>query len=122
MHVRDALRDDRLSYLRLDAAQLFKHAFALRTDVRRNGPQAGLRPVLLYLYAEPEVWPTDGTPVDEGARARHQYEIETFASAVVGDEMAFVACSCKILLGSWDRSEDADVRAHARSVRERYAP
>ncbi len=120
--VRDALRDDRRSYLRLNAAQLFKHTFALRTDVHRNGPQAGLRPILLYLYAEPEVWPTGGTPVDEGAIARHRLEIETFASAVAGDEVAFIACPYKTLLGSWICSEDAGIRAHARSVLERYAP
>jgi len=120
--LRDALRADSRSYLQLDAAQLFKHAFALRTDVHRDGPRKGLRPVLFYLYAEPEVWPTDGTPVDKGAKERHRREIRVFAAAVAGDEVIFVACSYKTLLGNWASSEDAGIRAHAQLVLQRYSP
>ena len=120
--VRDALRADSRSYLQLDAAQLFKHAFALRTDVHRDGPRKDLRPVLFYLYAEPDAWPVDGREVDRGAKARHREEIEVFAVAVAGDEVAFVACSYKELLGSWVSRGDPAVRTHAQAVLERYSP
>ena len=120
--LRDALRADSRPYLQLDAAQLFKHAFALRTDVHREGPHNGLQPILFYLYAEPEVWPTDGTPVDKGAKERHRREIRAFAAAVAGDEVIFVACSYKTLLGNWASSEDAGIRAHAQLVLQRYSP
>ena len=47
--VRDALRGGVIKYERLDAAQLVKHGFGLTTQARR----AGLRPILVYLFAEP---------------------------------------------------------------------
>jgi len=72
--VRDALRRDSRSWLRLDAVQLFKHAFALRTEAHRDGPHKGLHPVLFYLYAEPDAW-ADGRKVDRRAQARHREEI-----------------------------------------------
>ena len=120
--VRDALRKEGRAYLRLDAAQLFKHAFALRTEVHRGGPHKGLRPILCYLYAEPDTWPGNGSEVDPGAKARHREEIEAFAAAVAGDEVLFAACSYRTLLGRWADSREPDIRAHAKAVRERYAP
>ena len=120
--VRDALRRDSHAYLRLDAAQLFKHAFALRTDVHRDGPHKGLRPILFYLYAEPETWPKDGRQVDEDRKLQHRQEVETFGAAVAGDEVIFTACSYRTLLAHWADTEDAGVRAHAKAVLERYSP
>lgn len=120
--VRDTLHRDSHAYLRLDAAQLFKHAFALRTDVHRDGPHKGLRPILFYLYAEPDTWPFDGREVDRSAKARHREEIETFALTVAGDEVAFVACPYRTLLGRWASGERPAVRAHAQMVLERYSP
>ena len=55
--VRDALHEDSGLYTHLDAAQLVKHAFALRSDVHRAKEHHGLRPTLLYVYAEPDNWP-----------------------------------------------------------------
>ena len=120
--VRDALRKDSRSYLQLDAAQLFKHAFALRTDVHRDGPRKGLQPILFYLYAEPDAWPLDGREVDRSAKARHREEVEAFAAAVAGDEVAFVACPYRTLLGCWESGGQPAVRAHAQAVLERYSP
>ena len=54
--VRDALRG-RGRYVRLDAAQLVKHALGPRTAVHREPRLAGRRLVLLYLHAEPERGP-----------------------------------------------------------------
>ena len=52
--VRDEVKAGRLRYEALDAPQLVKHAFGLRTAVHRDGgPFRGLTPVLVYLYAEP---------------------------------------------------------------------
>ena len=120
--LRDALRADSRSYLQLDAAQLFKHAFALRTDVHREGPRKGLQPILFYLYAEPDTWPLDGREVDRSAKARHREEIETFAAAIAGDEVAFVACSYRTLLRCWASGEQPAIRVHAQAVLKRYSP
>ena len=120
--VRDALREDRRTYASLDAAQLFKHAFALRTAVHRAGPNAELRPILFYLYAEPETWPKDGRRVEEDCKAQHRQEIEAFAATVADDEVSFVSCSYGTLLQSWAGSEKPEVRAHAQRVIERYSP
>ena len=49
---RDGLRDHPESFAHLDAAQLFKHAFALRSEVHRRERRRPLRPILFYLYAE----------------------------------------------------------------------
>lgn len=91
--VRDGLRSAPGLYGHLDAAQLFKHASALRTAVHRRNGHGGLTPILLYVHAQPEFWPKDRKPVDEGSKARHREEIERFAAAVAGDEVAFVSCS-----------------------------
>ena len=57
----EAMRDALSAGLRfafLDAAQLVKHAFGLRTEGQKTGRQA----VLCYLYAEPRAFP-DGRPI-----------------------------------------------------------
>ena len=119
--IRDQLRDHPESFAHLDAAQLFKHALALRSDVprRRRRP---LRPILFYVYAEPEVWPVSGEAVDERARARHRDEIETFAAAVVDDEVSFVPCRWRRLLKAWADQPNGQIRAHAQAVTARYNP
>ena len=119
--IRDQLRDHPESFAHLDAAQLFKHALALRSDVprRRRRP---LRPILFYVYAEPEVWPVSGESVDERARARHRDEIETFAAVVVDDEVSFVSCRWRRLLQAWADQLNGQIRAHAQAVTARYNP
>jgi hypothetical protein len=87
--VRDNLRDNHALFTRLDAAQLVKHAFGLRTRVHRKEQWRGKRPVLVYVYAEPERWP-DGRPI--------RAEVGRFAETVADDEVlsmrARIANSC----------------------------
>ncbi len=83
--VRDGLRDASLTFEHLDAAQLVKHGFGLRTA----GARARKRATLLYLFCEPPTWP-DGRAVTAAAHARHRREIDLFATAVAGDEVDFV--------------------------------
>lgn len=120
--IRDGLRSSPDRFLRLDAAQLFKHAFALRSEVHRDGPHGGLTPVLFYAYAEPEHWPRDESPVDEGAKIRQRKEIERFRAAVAGDEVSFVSCSYRRLLKAWSDHGNRRVRAHAAAVSARFSP
>ena len=120
--VRDELQSRPGCYERLDVAQLFKHAFALRTAVHGRSEHEGLTPILFYVYAEPNVWPRDGKPVDEGAKARHREEIERFAAAVADDEVSFVSCPYRRLLDAWADHWDGRVCAHADAVSARYSP
>ena len=120
--IRDSLRNSPDLYRRLDAAQLFKHAFALRTEVHRDSGHRGLAPVLFYVFAEPGRWPVSERSVERRARARHREEIEHFAATVAGDEVAFVSCSYRRLLKAWSDRGDRRVRAHAARVASRYSP
>lgn len=113
--VRDKLRE---VYRFLDAAQLVKHAFALRTAVREDGRA----PILFYLYAEPEVWPKDGRPLSDADKSAHSEEVARFAEDVAGDEVTFVSCSYRKLLEDWARHEDSEIRAHAAAVTECFSP
>lgn len=120
--VRDNLRRKPKLYSHLDAAQLFKHAFALRTAVHDQSENFGLTPVLLYVYAEPKVWPKDGSPVDDAVITRHRQELSRFASAVAGDEVIFVSCPYRRLLDIWRGHDDDSIRAHADAVAARFSP
>ncbi|MXW48743.1 MAG: hypothetical protein F4X81_04635 [Gammaproteobacteria bacterium] len=120
--VREALSEDPNLYSHLDAAQLIKHAFALRTEAHRNHPHRELKPFLLYLYAEPEWWAGSLGRVDEQAKLRHRREITDFSSRVSSDEVAFVSCSYRQLLEAWSNANDKGVRAHAAAVAERFVP
>ena len=120
--IRDGLRDHPESFAHLDAAQLFKHAFALRSEVHRREQRRPLRPVLFYVYAEPDVWLPSGDAVDERAKARHRREIEKFSAAVVDDEVNFVSCPWRKLLDTWTQQPDGRIRAHAQAVTARFSP
>lgn len=121
--VRDTLHGNGQLYASLDAAQLVKHAFALRTAIhnQRSGHN-GLTPTLLYLYAEPAGWPKDGRPVNAGEKAKHRQEIARFAKDVAGDEVAFVSCSYRRLLKDWARHANRGIHAQADAVVRRFAP
>lgn len=121
--VRDTLHGNWQLYASLNAAQLVKHAFALRTAThnQRSGHN-GLTPILLYLYAEPAGWPKDGRPVNAGEKAKHRQEIARFAKDVAGDEVAFVSCSYRRLLKDWARHAKRGIRAQADAVVRRFAP
>lgn len=120
--VRDRLRENRRLYTFLDAAQLVKHAFALRSQVHRAGADRGLKPILFYVYAEPEMWPATGRAVETGAINGHEHEIDSFARCVADDEVGFVSCPWRVVLQVWRRAPERDVRAHADAVVERFSP
>lgn len=115
-----ALKEGREVFRHLDAAQLVKHALALRTAVHREGgPFEGRTPALLYLHADPAAWP-DGRPIPDAARARHREEIARYAAAIAGDEVAFAACDYRTMLDAWSTPPDPAVRAHAAAVAEAF--
>lgn len=120
--VRDALHENPHLYSHLDAPQLVKHAFALRSEVHRVGEHRRLKPILFYVYAEPTVWVRTGRSVDEDAKTRHLAEIADFGRRVEGDEVTFVHCSYSRLLANWLSAADATVRSHAQAVIERFSP
>ena len=120
--VRDSLRDDPHRYCRLDAAQLVKHAFGLRSEVHRAGAHRGLKPIIFYVHAEPEYWLRTGRRVDDAAKVVHRDEIARFARLVAGDEVAFVSCTWQCLLKAWRRDRREKIRTHAQAVLARYSP
>ena len=119
-HVRDLLRGNKDLYAFLDAAQLVKHALALRAAVQSRKEYHGLAPILLYVYAEPDVWPGTGRQVPDNAKVRHREEIASFANHVGGDEVAFSACSYRQLLNAWRRGPDREIARHAAAVIDRF--
>jgi hypothetical protein len=116
--VRDALRDGTLEFQHLDAVQLVKHAFGLRSAVQRD-PAFACRAVLVYLYAEPNTW-ANGKPIPDAAKATHCQEIEQFAALVAGDEVAFRSCSYRDFLGALACHSDPAVRAHADAIAKHF--
>lgn len=116
------LRENRLTFKSLDAVQLIKHAYGLRTVVHRDSSSGYQRqPVLLYLFSEPEAWP-DGQPVDSTQIAMHREEIQSFAERIAGDEVCFEAISWSDLLDLWENGPDLDLGAHAGRVRRTFKP
>lgn len=120
--VRDQLRDHRGRIYSLNAAQLFKHALGLRAAVQNSGAYPGLRPILFYIYAEPERWPEGGEKIAAAALARHREEIDAFAKEVANDEVKFVSCSYRELLEEWVGQGTAAVSRHAAQALVRFAP
>jgi hypothetical protein len=116
--VRDRLRAETLCFEHLDAVQLVKHAFGLRTSAKRK--HLG-RVALLYLYAEPESWGC-GKPVLKSHVERHREEVRRFGELVAGDEVEFRSMTYHNLLSTWTQSEDQGVQMHASAVRARFRP
>jgi hypothetical protein len=82
--IRDLLKDDPLAFKYLDAAQLVKHAFGLRTA----GESRHKHTTLYYVYAEPRAW-SDQRLVSPEAHRAHREEVERFAILVTSDEVSF---------------------------------
>ena len=120
--VRDALREDSGLYSHLHAAQLVKHAFALRSEVHRSNEHHGLQPVLLYLYAEPDKWPGTGRRIEDNAKKRHKDEIAHFADCVADDEVAFISATYRQVLDIWQRQSSPVIGQHAEAVIARFSP
>lgn len=113
--MRDRLRSGEERFVRLDAAQLVKHAFGLVTEGRRRNR----KPALFYLFAEPAA--RNGRAIAPDDLARHRDEIARFAEAVVGDEVTFQSASYREWLGSWHQL-DRNVAAHAQAIMELFGP
>ena len=120
--VRDLLSKNPHYFAFLDAAQLVKHAFGLRSEVYGPGAHRGLTPFLYYVYAEPKSWPGTGRRVDAAAITGHREEIVSFARLVEGDAVTFVSCTYHRLLEAWLRDHGEEIGAHARAVTARFSP
>ncbi len=113
--MRQALTEGRQTYRCLDAAQLVKHAYGLKTQGLKRAKGA----VLVYLHAAPATW-ANGKPVSPDAIARHQAEIADFARAVKGDDVSFVALRWADLLADW--AKVPGLADHAAAIRARFGP
>jgi hypothetical protein len=114
--MRDRLSEGILTYQHLDAIQLVKHAFGIRT----RADSCGKRPILFYLYAEPNAWP-DGRLIGSAALQRHTAEIAEFARWVKGAEVRFASCSYRDLLAAFRTAILADVNSHARALADKFS-
>lgn len=112
--MRDALLGGR-TFQFLDAAQLVKHAFGLRTQAQRSGKRA----VLCYLYAEPKAFP-GGRLIATSDIADHRDELAAFSADVssVVAEVQFCSLSYGDLLRHW--ADQADLQDHAAALTARF--
>lgn len=111
--MRDALSAGR-RFAFLDAAQLVKHAFGLRTEGQRTGRKA----VLVYLYAEPRAFP-DGRAIPPAAIQAHRDEVASFAADVSSAVCDVTFCSLAYgeLLQHWARQPRLASHADALAAR-----
>lgn len=100
----------------LDDVQLVKHAYGLRSE----GQRRNLRPVLLYLYAEPASF-ANGRAVDQDKIAAHRADIKLFSESVEGDEVGFAPMPWRDMLALWGRGK-MPVAEHAARVTARFGP
>lgn len=117
--IRDGLRSGNLSFRHLDAAQLIKHGFGLRTGVQDGAKYAGKRAVLFYLFAEPKAW-SDGRLIDDSQHKLHRTEVQQFADLVRGNEVEFRWATYSDVLDSWKSAEPGAVGDHASAVRAHF--
>jgi hypothetical protein len=110
--MRDALRSGELRFRHLDAAQLVKHAFGLVTEARRL-PR---RPVLFYLYVEPNE--RGERQISAKDHRRHRDEIAAFVQLVDGDEVTFLSSSYRRWIDA--ALPVADAVAHLAHLRQRF--
>ena len=97
----------------LDAAQLVKHYFGLKTSCKKQGITDA---TLLYLYWEP------GDPDRHPEFADHAREVEEFKRAVSDPVVTFQAFGLPELWASWfELREPAWLHDHVIALRERYA-
>lgn len=115
--IRDRLDRGDIRFQRIDAVQLVKHAFGLRTEGRRRGKPA----VLVYLYAEPETW-GNGKLVNHDDKKVHAQEAELFASEVAGADVVFRICTYRKLLKALRETTDTGLCHHADMIEARFQP
>ncbi|MGJ3258008.1 MAG: hypothetical protein ACFE0S_00255 [Rhodospirillales bacterium] len=116
-YARDQISQSKLIFDHLDAVQLVKHAFGLRTEASRRSK----RPCLVYLTAEPKKWP-DGRDVDAFKKERHRKEIITFADLVAGDEVTFVPVTYQDLISAFAASDIEGVVDHGQAIQSVFQP
>jgi hypothetical protein len=109
--LRDGLATRPAMFQHLDAVQLVKHGFGIRTQAHRRHKQA----LLVYLYAEPKAWP-DGRLVPADQHDQHAEEARCFARLVEGAEVGLALCSYRRLLAAMLSSPAEEVRAHAAAI------
>jgi hypothetical protein len=107
--MRRALAEGKQSYRHLDAVQLVKQAYGLRTQGLKQAKSS----VLVYLHAAPKHW-ANGRPVDPAAITRHEAEVADFARQVKGDAVTFIALCWSDLLAQW--AKDPALFAHATAL------
>ncbi len=115
--LRDQLAKRKVEFHHLDAVQLVKHAFGLRTHASKNSKQA----ILLYLYAEPSSWP-NGKIIPEVRIQKHREEVALFGEFVRHAEVDYKHLTYKQLLSTLEESENEEVRRHAQNISERFHP
>ena len=113
--MRDALSMGSTKFQHLDAVQLVKHAFGVRTQAATRKKGAAL----VYVYAEPRAWP-DGMKIDEADIARHRKEVSHFADMVAGAEVSFSALSYRELMNIFTSAHNAPLHEHAHLVTDVY--
>jgi hypothetical protein len=111
--MRRALEDGSQTYRCLDAVQLVKHAYALRTQ----GVKRARGAVLVYLHAAPAQW-ANGKPVDPLSITRHEAEITDFARAVKGADVAFVPVRWGDVIRQW--AKVPALATHAAAITARF--
>lgn len=82
--LRAVITDGSYAPRHLDAAQLIKHAFGIRTQADKKSKKGAL----VYLHAEPTFWP-NGKEIERQMVDRHRAEIRDFADRVAGAEVTF---------------------------------
>ena len=111
--LRAALVSGAVRYRHLDAVELLRDAYALRTQAVKRGRGA----VLVYLHAAPAAW-ASGKPVDAGAIRAHAAEIADFAARVKGSDVVFAPLRWSDLLAQW--AGMPALAAHAAAVTARF--
>jgi hypothetical protein len=86
-NMRDDLHTKKIKYKHLDAVQLVKHAFGLRTQANKKN----LTPILAYVYVE--TIRTQPVKVSQSMIDLHRAEIKDFAQRIDGAEVRFIAFS-----------------------------
>jgi hypothetical protein len=113
--MRDALSEGSVKFQHLDAVQLVKHAFGIRTQAAKSKRQAAL----VYVYGETCTWP-DGKKINEADIRRHREEIFQFSDKVLGAEVKFSALSYRELMDLFAASPHVLLREHASLVTASY--
>lgn len=115
------LKKGERQFRHLNAAQLIKHAFGIRTQAQED-PESGRparKPALVYLYAEPARIP-GGRAIEEVEIVTHRREISEFADLVSGCEVRFSALTHSRLNSELAASPVSDLRAHATLVKSHF--